>query len=114
MQAKEIITEAEKLANENIQIAKLKRDMKSQLVKESPSQLTLQRDMFDKINFDNFKLQTRINKFQVEDLYIKRENGLPMEILEEMEKEEEEKKAHMKQLQMRLNGNQSSMLKSSK
>ena len=74
--------------------------------------MTIQRDMFE--NFNNFKLQTRINKFQVEDLYIKRENGLPIEILEEMEKEEEEKKAHLNMLKNRLIGNNSSLLISNK
>ena len=112
MQAKEIITEAEKNASSNIALLKLTKEMKSQLVKETPTQMTIQRDMFE--NFENFKLQTRINKFQVEDLYIKRENGLPIEILEEIEKEEEEKKAHMNMLKQRLNGNNSSLLISNK
>jgi len=63
----------------------LSKNLKQQLIKESPSLLTLQRSLFDK--YENFKSKVRINKFQVEDLYIKRETGLPIDLLEEIERD---------------------------
>lgn len=79
-QAKEIILEANKQSSANLGLMKLSKDLRTQLIHESPSQLTLQRSLFE--NYEVHKLKTRLNKFQVEDLYIKRETGLPMEMLE--------------------------------
>lgn len=36
-------------------------------------------------HFKNYKLKSNINKFQAEDLYIKREQAIPYEIMESME-----------------------------
>ncbi|CDW78499.1 UNKNOWN [Stylonychia lemnae] len=99
-QAKDIVTQVNKQSHNNIGLIKLSKDLRNQIVQESPSQITLQRDIFD--NYDNFKLKSRHHKFQVEDLYIKRENGLPLEILEEMEREEEEKQQYIQSMETKL------------
>ena len=37
-------------------------------------------------NLKNFKLQSKLMKFQVEDLYIKREKEIPLDLIDEVEK----------------------------
>eukprot|EP00347_Sterkiella_histriomuscorum_P008873 403343419 len=97
-QAKDIIQTVNKTSHTttNIGLLKLQKDLRNQIIQESPSQMNLQRDIFD--NYENFKQKSRLIKFQVEDLYIKRENVVvpPMDFIEELEQNEEhqEKEGH--------------------
>lgn len=52
--------------------------------------------MFD--NFKIYKLKSKIEKYEVEDLYLKREREVPIDLVEDIEKQMEkvEKKANQK------------------
>lgn len=40
-------------------------------------------------NFEKFKHKSKLNKFQVEDLFLKRDKSLPNNIIDEIEKEQQ-------------------------
>jgi hypothetical protein len=46
--------------------------------------MNLQRDLLE--NYDQFKSKSHLKKYEVEDLYLKREQDLPLEMLEEIER----------------------------
>jgi len=87
-QAREVISKTKSNeTTQNLGLIKLALNFKKKVQKESPSSITLQRNMFEK--FHDFKIQSNIRNYQLEDYYHKRDLAIPADIQVHLEREKD-------------------------